>query len=228
MEASVKNYLESMNKVFILSGLIILGTLFGSCKNALKNKSNKQIEVLVRQDSSSVPKDNESRVNPDTTINKRLILDDANSTEDFYPDYKNLFWIEGIREQLVSIFSNKSKSQYLLAYFYEGSSKNAFDCFEIGYWTEEKKLDKQKYFKTKEAGFETESGIKLGMSLADLIQKKGSDYKIETQKDTIITYRIDNQKESDFLQRYRMPGYFMSFTVKDSKICHIMFGFDYP
>ncbi|MNR32107.1 hypothetical protein D3C85_1496660 [compost metagenome] len=77
--------------------------------------------------------------------------------------------------------------------------------------------------------FETESKLRLGISLEKLIEIKGDGYITKKENDQIIvTYRIDNYDQSLFLKRYNMPGYFMDFTMKDGNVIKILFGFDYP
>jgi hypothetical protein len=69
---------------------------------------------------------------PDSTINRKLFLSNYNSLQNFYKDYENVTTIEQIRESPVVVFMNRSKVEYLIAYQYEGGTKNSFDCFEIG------------------------------------------------------------------------------------------------
>jgi hypothetical protein len=231
-----KDYRKLMNKVFISVSLLSWILLIGGCKNMSKSEDNKNTGTQIHRDSISILKDTIQNVQevlqeiyPDTTINKKLILVDYHSTEKFYSDYRKLSYTD-ITEfsHPFIVFTNKSITQYLIAYTYEGGTKNAFDCFEIGYCKEDKKLDKLKYYKTSEQDFETESKIKLGMSLVDLIKEKGDNYETQIDVDTIVIYRISDQEKTDFLRRYQMPGYFMNFTIKESKIHHILFGFDYP
>jgi hypothetical protein len=163
---------------------------------------------------------------PDSTINKKLILQDYESISIFYFDNKDLLTVERIRESPVVIFSDVSGKQYLLAYHYEGSTKNAFDCFEMGYFSDDSTLKGKQVFKTKINEFKTESNICLGMSFKDLISKKGENYKMDVHnKTTLITYTIKN---SSFVKRHNMPGYFMKCLIKNDQVINITFGFDYP
>ena len=181
---------EGVNKIFVSLILLSFGALMIGCKSTPKDENNKEkMDIPVQQESLAVYKDTEHEIYPDTTINKKLLLTDYYSTENFYPDYKKLSYND-ITEygHPFILFSNQSITQYLMAYTYEGGTKNAFDCFEIGYQQDEKKLIKLNHFKTNEQNFETESGIKLGMLLVDLIKRKGNNYAIEADLDTIITY----------------------------------------
>ncbi len=213
----------------------------------LSCQSNNKAESNLKQDNSKVNVDSvlktdsapSSVVNnrnliseelnnfvPDSTINKKLILDNYESLSSFYSDNKDILTIERVRESPVVIFSDVSGKQYLLAYHYEGSTKNAFDCFEIGYFADDQTLKGKRVYKTEIDEFRTESNICLGMSFKDLISKKGKGYKTEVHNSTtLITYNVEN---SSFVKRYNMPGYFMKFLIIDDKVFKITFGFDYP
>lgn len=163
---------------------------------------------------------------PDTTINQKLYLEDYKSFHNFYSGNDTILTFEEIRESPVAIFRNISNTQYLLAYQYEGGSRYAFDCFEIGYFTNDQRLKSKKVYKTEINEFKTESNLYLGMSFKDLIRIKGKNYKTEIHKNkTLIIYRVN---DSAFVNRYHMPGYFMKILIIDNKVFKITFGFDYP
>lgn len=220
---------------YLLIGLLL------SCQSNNKTESNlKQDNSKVNVDSvfktkyvssTVVSKRNliSEKLNnfvPDSTINKKLILDNYESISSFYSDNKDILTIERVRESPVVIFSDVSGQQYLLAYHYEGSTKNAFDCFEIGYFADDQTLNGKRIYKTGFDEFKTESNICLGMSFNDLISKKGKSYKtIVHNNTTLITYNVEN---SSFVKRYNMPGYFMKFLIINNKVFKITFGFDYP
>ena len=224
----------------ILPSLLILLAI--GCKENVNNtqivhQSKSQVDTVIvaKPDSISIVKNKQLTENelkevlPDSTVNKLLILENNESLQKFYKDYKTISTIERLRESPVVIFSNKDKSQYLLAYQYEGSTKNNFSCFEIGYFENEKKLNQNSSYAVEDKIFETESKLSLGISLKKLIEIKGNTYKTKIDKDeSIVTYRIDNYEKSSFLKKYNMPGYFIEFRLKDNKVTKILFGFDYP
>ena len=200
-----------------------------------QSKSRVDTIIVAKPDSISLVKnkqiiENELKdVLPDSTVNKLLILENNESLQKFYKDYKTISTIDRLRESPVVIFSSKDKSQYLLAYQYEGNTKNNFSCFEIGYFENEKKLNQNSSYNVEDKIFETESKLSLGISLEKLIEIKGDSYKTKNDKDeSVVTYRIDNYEKSSFLKKYNMPGYFMEFRLKDNKVTKILFGFDYP
>jgi hypothetical protein len=159
---------------------------------------------------------------PDSTVNNRLKLAAPSSLKTFFIGSVEL--VDFLRESPVAVFCNKDKSEYLLAYQYEGTVRDGFSCFEIGYMNDT--ILRQKFANVDSNIFSTESEIKLGLSVKSLIEKKGDSYKI-LGRDTIIEYRVPDMN-SDFLKRYNMPGYFIQCAIHDEKIKRIKFGFDYP
>ena len=220
---------------YLLIGLLLSCQSNNKAESNLKQDNSKaNVDSVLKAESVSSPivskrkliSDELNNFVPDSTINKKLILDNYESLSSFYPDNKDILTIERVRESPVVIFSDVSGKQYLLAYHYEGSTKNAFDCFEIGYFADEQTLKGKRVYKTEIDEFKTESNICLGMSFKDLISKKGKSYKTEVHNNTtLITYNVEN---SSFVKRYNMPGYFMKFLLTDDKVFKITFGFDYP
>ena len=199
----------------------------GFIQNQTKSDSTKNISILYhtikyKQNSHNIV----PNFVPDTTINQKLYLEDYKSFHNFYSGNDNTLTIKEIRESPVAIFRNVSNTQYLLAYQYESGSRNAFDCFEIGYFASDQRLKSKKNYETKIDTFKTESNLYLGMSFKDLIRIKGTNYKTEIHKNkTLIIYRVN---DSAVVNRYHMPGYFMKVLIIDSKVFKITFGFDYP
>jgi hypothetical protein len=227
-----------MNNMKVIIALLIFLTL--SCKEDKKHfenlkkingeqSVNKDLDTTINNKTviNSIKEVNE--IVPDTTINEKLFLSNDKSLCKFYIDCKSVATIDKIRESPVVIFTNKSKTEYLIAYQYEGGIKNAFDCFEISYVKNEKELSNVNNYSTLENNFRTETDISLGISLEELKVIKGSNYEKEEKGNlTILTYRNNDYEVSSFLKRYNMPGYFMEFTLKDNKAEKIKFGFDYP
>ncbi|MDR2206160.1 MAG: hypothetical protein LBE36_08410 [Flavobacteriaceae bacterium] len=179
------------------------------------------------QENNKQKKENRIIYQPDSTINNVLYLQDYTSTDRFYnkSELKSEIWI---RESPIVIFSNKSKKEYLIAYQYEGGTKNSFECFEIGYFVDDMKLESLYVYHTDYESIKTESSLGLGSSFEEIINKKGISY---TEKqigdDLLIEYQI-NDMNTPFLQRYNMPGYFEKFYLRDNKTYKIIFGFEYP
>lgn len=165
---------------------------------------------------------------PEISINKILKLEDYLSFEKFYPNYKNLKVVYGMRETPAILFSNISEKEYLITYQYEGDTKNNFSLFEIGYLKDDIKLKNYTVNKTTYDNFNTESGLKLGMTLEEITSIKGSNYKVEKKSnEQILRHTIDNPDDPK-VKQYEMPPYFMEFYLKDNKLYKIIFGFEYP
>jgi hypothetical protein len=171
-----------------------------------------------------------SIVIPDTTINSKLCLEDNKSLLKFYPNRdKQIQLFDELRESPVTIFGNESNNEYLMAYQYEGNTENAYSCFEIGYFEDEKNIGFQKASPTVETNFTTESGLSLGISTDDVIHIKGMNFKNRKLGDyTVLTYRIEDYENSPFLKHYNMPGYFIEIRIKEDLVNRITFGFDFP
>jgi hypothetical protein len=193
--------------------------------SAVKQQSIKAIQL---QPDSLRLKDT-AMVRPDTTINRRLFLEDYTSEELFYPKLQTDDVVEKLRGSPVVVFSNLANDQYMLAYQYEGNTKNAFSSFEIGYMKDLEPLVQKKANRLSEKDFKTESGLSLGLSLEDVVKTKGDNFKISDTGDrTTLSYRIEDVPSSPFLKRYSMPGYFIEVVFKQNKVVKILFGFDYP
>jgi len=223
-----------MDKTIIYCLSLVCSLLFCSCYERISDNSrklNEEIAIVPKIEKSKeiemIPDSSDklqSTIVPDTTINGKLKLNNYESFEVFYKDYKNIKTIDRIKESPIAPFSNKDKTQFLFVYQYEGDSKNAFSCFEIGYLKDNN--FKLVYNDTDENTFETESGISLGMSLKELIDAKGKNYKVST--DSVISYRIDDYQKSKFLRKYNMPRYFLECKIVKSRINNIRIRFDYP
>ena len=77
--------------------------------------------------------------------------------------------------------------------------------------------------------FYTEGGIRLGMSLNDVISKKGPPDNKTCNccgKTVRVVYRLDSG--SSFLKRYNMPLYSQVFIFDNDYLSTIEYGFEYP
>ncbi|WP_128330968.1 hypothetical protein [Apibacter sp. HY039] len=198
-----------------MNSLLLLFFLFFSC-----HQSEKKIQEKIENETVITEKFSK----PDFKINQ-LQLREESSVNNFYP--QNIRLLDNLRYSPVIAFTDKEKKEYLLAYQYEGDVKNSFSCFEVGYLKDDPKLEKD-VTETKYDNFNTESGLKLGMTLEEITNLKGSDYKDEKKSDEeIIKYIIDNPDDPK-IKQHEMPPYFMEFYLKDNKLYKILFGFEYP
>ncbi len=176
----VQEYLISKNRRLELFISLIL--LFG-CINQNSNyeegsaKVKSEAETLLAATATEETEIRKFSL-PDSSIKNKLKLDNEVSLKELYSGKVRL--IDSIRQSPVAAFSNESKSQYLLAYQYEGNTKNAFSCFEIGYSSDGIAIARTSVVPEKD--FSTESGLKLGMPVKVLIAHKGKAYKLSSDR----------------------------------------------
>lgn len=167
---------------------------------------------------------------PDTTINGKLVLENPQSVKAFLSDSQAPGICENrVRPYPFSLFMNKTETAYLFAYCYEGSLRNEYSAFEIGYVTDIPPLEGIKHYTVSDSLFTTETGIKLDMDVHELIKIKSNDFQRtgKTEENgSWLVYRIDAQ--SDFCHKYGMTDYVMKVRVSNGKINRIYFGFEYP
>lgn len=169
----------------------------------------------------------QKKFQPDTTINGKLVLENPQSVKAFLPDSQSPEICENrMRPYPFSLFVNKTGTTYLLAYCYEGSLRNEYSGFEIGYVTDIAPLEGIKHYTVPDSLFTTETGIMLGMDVEELIKIKGKDFQKTDENGSWLVYRIG--AESDFCRKYGMPDYVMKVRVSNGKINRICFGFEYP
>lgn len=199
--------------LYFLCSLLLLG-----CGNN-KGTKNEPIKTELKATNTFIP---------DTTLNSKFILENYQSIESYFAN-SNFKLIEQLRSNPVALFSNLTDDEYLLAYQYEGNTKNSFSCFEIGRFIDLKQINKTSIVNAKVNKFITESSLQLGQSIEDIKRIKGGDFKETTEaKEKVITYKIEDA-QSDFLKKYSMPSYFLQITFdKTEKARKIIFGFDYP
>ena len=168
-----------------------------------------------------------SAFRPDTTINKKLVLEDSQSVKWFCPsahEWKVSYL--NIRPYPFTLFVDGTGTHYLFAYFYEGNPKNQYSAFEIGYASDIPQITKLHPYTVADSLFATESGITLGMSEQELLRLKGKEHQRQEDNGTWLMYKLDEQ--SSFCRRYHMPGYVMKVRIADGKVAGVWLGFEYP
>ena len=211
--------------ILILSGPLL--NSFLSIGNGITNSYLTPIQILV--DTNKPQKE----YLPDSSINKTIFLCNPLSVIRNFGDLmnrasKNADMGSDIeKEDLPNItFLNKGKNQYFKMLFHPGDTKNSFSEFEIGYIKDRViKKSKQSNF----ISFETESGVQLGITLQELIDKKGKGYTIGTNAGiTCVSYVLNDIQKSSFLKRYNMPVYYAKYYLQENKVVMFTFGFEYP
>ncbi len=213
-----KKFYLIVSSLFVFFNICVMGT---SCNSIHKNNPN-----IMANNKETVSIDSFAKItefNPDTLINNALALQNRISSERFFPGItsKQLMYLGG--ESPAIIFSSMNDKEYLIAFQYEGGTENEFSCFEIGY---SNLIEENNHkFSTNYKSFELESGLKLGLSVEELIKIKGNDFVKENGR---IIYRLDDYKNSSFLKKYNMPVYFLECSLENNRIVKIKFGFEYP
>lgn len=192
-----------------------------SCKN--RNQKDKHSPTAtkaihqVEKDTSSIAK---MQFKPDTTIGKISLLStiDANhylgkSTED---RLKN-----NLRPH-ISVVSNDA-SQRLVVYFNNDNTNQEFSEFSIQYNTQENQHDKT----VTDSIFQTESGIRLGMTMHQVKSIKGKPVSQRNGKTTLLYYEISDFDNSEFLKKHDLPIYYTNYKFKDNHLISFSFGFEY-
>lgn len=183
-------------------------------------------EVSTKKENSenySVDSTKHSNFIPDTSVNNILSLENPTTSKIFFPTVDKLPVIEKMRESPIVILSNRTNSEYLILYKFESSTLNSFGKFEL---LDSLKSDLVKATITTYENFATESGLKLGLTLNEVVSKKGPGFLKEG--DFKIVYRISDFNKSDFLRRYNMPGYTMECIFKNGILCQLIYGFENP
>lgn len=224
MVAQTIHYQTKMNKKLI--SIIIIGYILGCHNTSTSNVLVDNVDSIpIKKYTDSVSGTNfnkqEAFCFPDTSVNLKIFLENNKSI--FTKGEITL--IDYVRENYVAIFLNKSKTEYLLAYQYEGGIENSFSCFEIGFLKDDSILKSKQSIILNEGNFYSESGLRLGMSRDSLISVKGQNYYLD-KKDSSFTYRLE--MNNSFVMRYNSPGYFIKASFKNNKVNRLTFGFDYP
>jgi hypothetical protein len=158
----------------------------------------------------------------DTTINGALILMHPKSIVKTIGD--QMKWvIEGSGAPRV-LLTNTGRTEYLILYHGYGGWHNEFDEFEVGLM----KGMKGKFRTFKVDSFVTESGVRLGMTVEELVAVKGKKFvKAREEGKEVLRYTLDNFPKG-ILGRYNMPEYEASYFFDGGRLVKFVFGFPNP
>jgi hypothetical protein len=126
------------------------------------------------------------------------------------------------------VFYLSDKKQKLQLTVHPGSYYSQVSIFNISY----SEISNQNARQIKTREFETEKGIKLGISKKEIIEKLGNCYlaKDSTKNSIELNYRIELPYDSKtkLLTTNNMPIYYATYKLKNDKLKNIEFGFEYP
>jgi len=126
------------------------------------------------------------------------------------------------------VFYSNDKKQKLGLTIHPGDYYSQVSIFTISY-AGKSKLNLQQ-INSKE--FETEKGIKLGISKKQIIDKLGNCYVVkDSSKNSIeLNYRLElpDDSKTKILKSHNMPIYYASYKLTSYKLENIEFAFEYP
>ncbi|CAD0009531.1 hypothetical protein FLACHUCJ7_04278 [Flavobacterium chungangense] len=126
------------------------------------------------------------------------------------------------------VFYSSDKKQKLGLTVHPGDYYSQVSVFNISYSGNSKKNFRQ--INSKE--FETEKGIKLGITKRQIIEKLGTCYivKDSTTNGISLNYRLElpNDSKTKLLRSNNMPIYYAAYRLTNDKLENIEFGFEYP
>ena len=125
-------------------------------------------------------------------------------------------------------YYSSDKKQKLRLTVHPGDHYSEVSVFNISY----SENSNQNIPIIKSMEFETEKGIKLGLSKREITEKLGTCYEVKdsTKNDITLFYRIElpNDSKTKLLKSNNMPAYYATYKFTDEKLKNIEFGFIYP
>ncbi len=218
-----------MKKVFII---ILTISLSISCNNS-KNKTvykNYQ-NGLIPENSNILIKELKKKKelnqitcifsNPDTSV-AGIKIGNIEST------FKILGKETKLEGDSTHFFYSSDKMQKLGLTVHSGSYYSQVSIFNISYSGNSRKDFQQINLKE----FETEKGIKLGISKREITERLGSCYAVKdsTINSIELYYKLEfpNDSGTKLLKNNNMPIYYATYRLINDKLDKVEFGFEYP
>jgi len=172
---------------------------------------------------SAVPDSLKPEFQPDTAVGRICLVNSENVDQYLGPDIMDRLVDPGLPQATVL---SGDKKQKLTVYFHPGSVTKEFSEFKVEYNND--RLT-EKLTVVADDVFETESKIKLGISVGDLRSIKGEPAILSSENDVIkFHYQIDDFNHSSFLRRYNLPLYYADYTFVNGYLTAFKSGFEYP
>lgn len=211
-----------MKHILIILVILLFAT---TCRNRTGQEEKKELvpnpgKYIIDGDSKQ-PDSLKFKFMPDTTIGKVSLINSKKVDAYIGNNVMERLVEKGLLSS--SVISSDS-IQRLTFYFHPGSVKKEFSEFKVSYVDQKGRDD----LVTDEKEFVTESGIRLGMTMKEFRSIKGEPDSLRNGETTILQYRIDDLKNSTFLERYNMPVYYADFEFKNGYLIEFKFGFEYP
>ena len=207
------------------NGFLLLLWVFTGCVQNSPQKGQRELvpnpEKYTHDGYASLPDSLKPRFEPDTSIGEIFLINSQNVPQYLGEDIMDRLEQGGLPN--ASVFSQDGK-QRLTVYFHPGGVKNEFSEFQVEYAHQ----TGRKYRRVESKEFETESQVKLGMTMGTFRALKGEPDSISNEGPTTFFYTIDDMEHSDFLGRYLMPLYYATYTFENGYLVAFKFGFEYP
>jgi hypothetical protein len=212
--------------------LLLISTLLTNCNNSQTKPADKndRIELIPEPDKherllgvaiQKLKKNNCDFSEPDTSLNGIILRNSKSADNVIGTDNK-------IDEKEQYHFYSLMGAETLTLTKHPGDGKNQISVFRVSY---SDKAD-YGYKQLKVENFQTEKGIKLGLTKKQLIEKLGNCYAVVDSTENCIElyYRIENPKDSKtkILESNNMPVYYATYTFCNDKLRYYEFGFEYP
>lgn len=136
-------------------------------------------------------------------------------------------WDDPDSDRPKAFICNADRTEKLTLVYYEGDTAYIISEFRVDP-VETRYVDCVQPPKTIDR-FVSGKGVQLGMTRSEVTHLFGNDYNEHPQLgEVVISYRIDNKNESDFLQHHSAPAYFGQYHFKQDKLVRYSFGFEFP
>ena len=216
-------YNNSMKQILIITCCLTL--FLSSCNNVTKNQGEREMlpnpEKYVQDGYLELADSLKPKFKPDILIGEISINNSDNVNEYLGKEVMEKLIFQGLPNS--SVISADGK-QRLTFYHHPGNTVKEFSEFKVNYNETKNRNDKA----TDDKEFNTESGIKLGMTSGELRSIKGEP-KITTENETtVFHYKIDDFQNSEFLKNYNMPIYYADYVFDNGYLIEFRFGFEYP
>ena len=212
--------------------LLILALLLTNCNNSQKKTvdKNDRLEFVPEPDKherilgeaiQKLKKNNCDFSEPDTSLNGITLRNSKSADNVIGTDNK-------VDKKEQYHFYSLMDAETLTLTQHLGDGKNQISIFSVSY---SDKAD-HGYKQLKVETFQTEKGIKLGLTKQQLVDKLGNCYAVVDSTENCIElyYKIENPKDSKtkILESNNMPAYYATYTFCKDKLRYYEFGFEYP
>jgi len=211
---------------------IVIGFLLYGCNNTQTkdNKNKERTELIPEPDRHDrllseailkLRKLNCDFSEPDTSLSGILLRNSSSAGNIIGTDNKT-------DERDHYYFYSKFDRETLTLTQHPGDGQNQIAAFSVSFSDKADHGYRQLNIDT----FQTEKGIRLGLTKEEVIGKLGNCYAvIDSSKDCLeIYYRIESPKDSrtKILATGNMPVYYATYTFCKNKLNYYEFGFEYP